>query len=64
MTVLCDRCGRGYFVGRALGTPFALLRLLCPHCGNMLWSTVPAQAAHAEPLRKEPQESKFPRGIS
>jgi hypothetical protein len=39
MTVLCDKCGKGYFVRRAVGRTGHLLRLACPHCGQLLWSS-------------------------
>jgi hypothetical protein len=41
MTVVCDKCGKPYFVARALGRMGQLLRVSCLHCGQYLWSNTP-----------------------
>jgi hypothetical protein len=64
MTIVCDKCGKSYFVARAVSRMGQLLRLACPHCGQFLWTNVPRAAEPRRPVSGPSPGSIRTRGFS
>jgi ribosomal protein S27AE len=62
MTVICDKCGRSYFVARAVSRMGQLLRLSCTHCGQYLWTNTPRPRPRR--AQQEPAWKALTRGFS
>lgn len=57
MTIVCDKCHKPYHARQAM-TFSELSRLTCPHCGSVLWVSLPQEPC----VRRSP--GKNPRGLS
>lgn len=57
MTIVCDKCHKPYHARQAMAFS-ELSRLTCPHCGSVLWVSLPQEPCG----RRSP--GKNPRGLS